>query len=95
MLLGIPFNIASYALLTIMIANITQLQPNWLIHIGGDVHIYKNHIEGAKEQIKREPFPFPQLKIKRKVENIEDFNYEDFELCDYKYYPKIEFKMAV
>ncbi|KAG8224812.1 hypothetical protein J437_LFUL002258, partial [Ladona fulva] len=93
--LGVPFNIASYSLLTYMIAHITKLKPGEFIHIMGDCHIYKNHAEILEEQIKRIPRPFPKLKIERNVENIEDFKFEDFKLIDYKPHPKLEMKMAV
>lgn len=93
--LGVPFNIASYALLTIMIAHITGLQPGDFVHTMGDAHVYVNHIEPLQEQLKREPRPFPKLTLKRQVTNIEDFTFEDFELEGYKPYPKIAMQMAV
>lgn len=93
--LGVPFNIASYALLTYMIAHITGLKPGDFVHTTGDTHVYKNHIEPLKEQLKRKPRPFPKLVIKRDVKDIEDFKFEDFEIVDYKPYPKIEMQMAV
>ncbi|KNC32010.1 Thymidylate synthase [Lucilia cuprina] len=93
--LGVPFNIASYALLTYMIAHITGLKPGDFIHTTGDTHVYKNHIEPLKEQLKRKPRPFPKLLIKREVKDIEDFKFEDFEIVGYKPYPKIEMEMAV
>lgn len=93
--LGVPFNIASYALLTYMIAHITDLKPGDFVHTTGDTHVYKNHIEPLKEQLKRKPRPFPKLIIRRKVSDIEDFKFEDFEIVDYKPYPKIEMQMAV
>ncbi|XP_056113816.1 thymidylate synthase [Rhinichthys klamathensis goyatoka] len=93
--LGVPFNIASYALLTYMIAHITGLKPGDFVHTLGDAHIYTNHIEPLKEQIQREPRPFPKLKIKRKVEQINDFSAEDFEIIDYDPHPSIKMQMAV
>lgn len=93
--LGVPFNIASYALLTYMIAHITGLKPGDFVHTIGDAHIYTNHIEPLKEQILREPRPFPKLKIKRKVEQINDFSAEDFEIYDYDPHPSIKMQMAV
>ncbi|XP_044751158.1 thymidylate synthase-like [Coccinella septempunctata] len=86
--LGVPFNIASYALLTCMIAHVTDLQPGEFIHTLGDCHIYFNHVDALKEQIQREPRPFPTLKIKKKVENIDDFTFDDFELIGYNPYPR-------
>ncbi|KAJ8909846.1 hypothetical protein NQ315_013332 [Exocentrus adspersus] len=93
--LGVPFNIASYALLTYMIAHVTGLKPGEFIHTLGDSHVYLNHVEALQEQLKRKPRPFPLLKIKRTVENIEDFTADDFELEGYKPYPKISMPMAV
>ncbi|RXN23797.1 thymidylate synthase isoform X2 [Labeo rohita] len=93
--LGVPFNIASYALLTYMIAHITGLKPGDFVHTLGDAHIYTNHIEPLKEQIQREPRPFPKLRIKRKVERINDFQAEDFEIYDYNPHPVIKMQMAV
>ncbi|KAH0999498.1 hypothetical protein HUJ04_005273 [Dendroctonus ponderosae] len=90
--LGVPFNIASYALLTYMIAHITNLQ---FIHSLGDSHVYLNHVEPLKEQIQREPRPFPTLQIKRKVETIEDFTADDFEIVGYNPHPKLSMAMAV
>ncbi|KAL3285363.1 hypothetical protein HHI36_019471 [Cryptolaemus montrouzieri] len=86
--LGVPFNIASYALLTYMIAHVTDLQPGELIHTLGDSHIYFSQVEALKAQMQREPRPFPTLKIKRKIENIDDFTFDDFELIGYNPYPK-------
>ncbi|XP_033751747.1 thymidylate synthase-like [Pecten maximus] len=93
--LGVPFNIASYALLTYMIAHVTDLKPGDFVHTLGDAHVYVNHIEPLKEQLAREPKPFPKLVIKRKVEDIDDFKFEDFEIVDYKPHPKITMEMAV
>lgn len=93
--LGIPFNIASYALLTYMIAHVTGLKLGEFIHTLGDSHVYLNHIEALEEQMKREPRPFPKLKIKRKVDNIDDFTFDDFELIGYQPHPKLSMPMAV
>ncbi|XP_055389644.1 thymidylate synthase [Condylostylus longicornis] len=93
--LGVPFNIASYSLLTYMIAHITGLKPGDFVHTMGDTHVYLNHIEPLKEQLKRTPRAFPKLNIKRKIENIEDFKFEDFEIIGYNPYPKIAMEMAV
>lgn len=93
--LGVPFNIASYALLTIMIAHVTDMEPGEFIHTMGDAHVYRDHVDALKEQIKREPRPFPTLKIKRKVNSIDDFKFEDFEICDYNPHPRIQMKMSV
>lgn len=93
--LGVPFNIASYALLTHMIAHVTGLKPGDFIHTTGDTHVYRNHIEPLKVQLEREPKPFPKLIIKRKVTNIDDFKYEDFEIQGYDPHPGIKMEMAV
>ncbi|XP_034670125.1 thymidylate synthase [Drosophila subobscura] len=93
--LGVPFNIASYALLTHMIAHVTGLKTGDFVHTMGDAHVYLNHVEPLKEQLERKPRPFPKLHIKRKVEDIEDFRYEDFEVIGYDPYPKIKMDMAV
>jgi len=93
--LGVPFNIASYALLTCMIAHVTNLKPGEFVHTLGDAHVYVNHIEPLKEQLTREPRPFPKLIIKRQVENIEDFRVEDFEIEGYEPHKKIKMDMAV
>ncbi|GFR78837.1 thymidylate synthase [Elysia marginata] len=91
----VPFNIASYALLTVMIAHITGLKPGDFVHTMGDAHVYVNHIEPLREQLKRTPRPFPKLTIKRKVTDIEDFTADDFEIVGYKPHPKIQMDMAV
>uniref|UniRef100_A0A336MFY9 Thymidylate synthase n=1 Tax=Culicoides sonorensis TaxID=179676 RepID=A0A336MFY9_CULSO len=93
--LGVPFNIASYALLTYMIAHICGLKPGDFVHTTGDTHVYLNHVEPLQEQLKRKPRQFPKLKIKRKVEKIDDFKFEDFEIEGYNPYPKISMEMAV
>nr|XP_034981453.1 thymidylate synthase [Zootoca vivipara] len=93
--LGVPFNIASYSLLTSMVAHVTGLKPGEFIHTLGDAHIYLNHIEPLKIQLQRQPRPFPKLKILRNVENINDFNVDDFELEGYDPHPSIKMEMAV
>merc|ERR1711921_313 len=87
--LGVPFNIASYALLTVMIAHVTNLKPGDFVHTLGDAHVYSNHVEALKVQLEREPKEFPKIVIKRKVEKIEDFNIDDFEVLNYNPHPKI------
>ncbi|KAB1258330.1 Thymidylate synthase [Camelus dromedarius] len=93
--LGVPFNIASYSLLTCMIAHITGLKPGDFVHTLGDAHIYLNHIEPLKMQLQREPRPFPKLRILRKVEKIDDFKAEDFQVEGYNPHPTIKMEMAV
>ncbi|XP_046978713.1 thymidylate synthase [Vanessa cardui] len=93
--LGVPFNIASYAFLTHMIAHVTNLQAHEFVHTTGDTHVYLNHIEPLKIQIERQPRPFPTLELARKIESIDDFKYEDFVIKNYNPYPKIEMEMAV
>ena len=93
--LGVPFNIASYALLTMMIAQVTNLQLGDFVHTFGDVHIYSNHIEQVKLQLTREPYPLPTMKINPEVKNIFDFKYEDFELINYQAHPHIRGEVAV
>jgi len=93
--LGVPFNIASYALLTHMIAHVTDLKPGDFVHTLGDAHVYLNHVEPLGVQLERKPKEFPKLVIKRKVENIEDFKFEDFAVEGYEPHPKITMEMAV
>lgn len=93
--LGVPFNIASYALLTMMVAHVTGLEVGEFVHTIGDAHIYSNHLEQINLQLSREPRELPKMKILRKVENIEDFKYEDFELIDYHPHGRIKGKVAV
>ncbi|MDD5197345.1 MAG: thymidylate synthase [Candidatus Gracilibacteria bacterium] len=88
--LGVPFNIASYALFTMMLAQVTGLQPGEFVHTFGDVHLYSNHIEQAKEQITREPKPFPKMIINTAVKNIDDFKYEDFQIEGYDPWPTLK-----
>ncbi|XP_041366069.1 thymidylate synthase-like [Gigantopelta aegis] len=93
--LGVPFNIASYSLLTCMIAHVTGLKPGDFVHTLGDAHIYVNHIEPLKVQLTREPRPFPKLIIKGEVDSIDDFTMDNLELVKYNPYPKIKMDMAV
>lgn len=93
--LGVPFNIASYALLTLMIAQVCHLQPGEFIHTFGDVHLYNNHIEQAKLQLTRTPFALPSMKLNPSVKSIFDFKFEDFELINYQSHPGIKAAVAV
>jgi len=93
--LGLPFNIASYSLITHMIAQVTNLEVGELIMSLGDTHIYKNHLDGVNEMLTRTPFEPPVLKINPEVTDIDDFKMSDFEIVGYKYHPKIKFDMAV
>lgn len=93
--LGLPFNIASYALLTEMVAHVTGYKAGELTMALGDTHLYLNHIKQAKEQIKRKPYPMPKLKIKRKVKSIFDFKFEDFEIKNYQFHPPIKAEISV
>ena len=93
--LGVPFNIASYALLTMMVAQVCALDAGEFIHTFGDVHLYANHIEQARLQITRTPYPLPQMRINPAVRSIFDFRYEDFELCNYLAHPHIKAEVAV
>lgn len=97
--LGVPFNVASYSLLTIMIAHVCGLQPGEFIHCMGDTHVYSNHVEALLQQCERKPRPFPKLIIKEsrkeQIKCIEDFKADDFELVGYNPHAKIYMKMAV
>ncbi|MCU0383003.1 MAG: thymidylate synthase [Cyclobacteriaceae bacterium] len=93
--LGVPFNIASYALLTHMVAQQCDLLPGEFVWTGGDVHVYTNHIEQANLQLSREPYPLPGLNIKRKPENLFSYQFEDFEIVNYQAHPSIKAPIAV
>jgi len=95
MFLGIPFNIASYALLTMMIAQVCNLSPGKFIHSLGSAHIYLNHLTQVKQQLGREPYPMPTMKINPEVKDIKDFKFEDFELQNYKCQSRIKAPIAV
>jgi thymidylate synthase len=93
--LGVPFNIASYALLTMMVAQVCGLKPGTFVHTFGDLHLYNNHLEQAKLQLSREPRPLPRMEINSKVRDIHDFNYDDFQLIGYDPHPGIKAQIAV
>jgi len=93
--LGVPFNIASYALLTLMVAQVCGLKPGDFVHTFGDLHLYANHVEQAKLQLSREPRPLPQMKLNPAVKNIDRFKFEDFELVNYDPHPGIKAPIAV
>lgn len=93
--LGVPFNIASYALLTLMIAQVCNLQPGEFVHTFGDVHLYNNHFTQAEEQLSRIPRALPSIKINPGVKNIFEFDFADFEIIDYNPYPSIKAPVAV
>jgi thymidylate synthase len=93
--LGVPFNIASYALLTLMIAQVTGLRPGEFIHTLGDAHLYLNHLEQAELQLRRTPYPLPRMRLNPAVRSLFDFRYEDFELSGYQSHPAIKAPVAV
>ncbi len=93
--LGVPFNIASYALLTMMVAQVCDLKPKDFIHTFGDLHLYANHLDQAREQLSRAPRPLPQMEINPEVKKIDEFRYEDFELQNYHPHPAIKAPIAV
>ena len=93
--LGVPFNIASYALLTLMMAQVTGLEPGEFVHTLGDAHLYLNHLEQADEQLARTPLPLPRMQINPEVRSIFDFRFEDFELVGYEHHPHIKAPVAV
>ena len=93
--LGVPFNIASYALLTLMVAQVCELKPGDFVHTFGDLHLYSNHLEQAKLQLTRALRPLPQMRLNPKVKNIDAFKFEDFELVGYDPHPTIKAKVAV
>jgi thymidylate synthase len=93
--LGVPFNIASYALLTLMVAQVTGLKPGDFVHTFGDVHLYNNHIEQAKTQLARQPYPLPLMHLNPEVKSIFDFSFEDFNLENYQAHPRIKADISV
>ncbi|MEY4879207.1 MAG: hypothetical protein RJB62_676, partial [Pseudomonadota bacterium] len=93
--LGVPFNIASYALLTLMLAQVTGLKPGEFIHTFGDAHLYLNHLDQAQEQLSRKPFALPTMRINPAVKDIFGFSFEDFTLENYEAHPHIKAKVAV
>ena len=93
--LGVPFNIASYALLTLMIAQVTGLKPGEFVHSFGDAHLYSNHIEQARLQMTREPYPLPTMRLNPDVKDLFDFTYDDLMLENYHFHPHIAAKVAV
>lgn len=93
--LGVPFNIASYALLTMMIAQVTHLEPGDFVHTLGDAHLYLNHLEQVETQLAREPYPLPTMHINSNVKSVFDFTYDDFELVNYQSHPGIKAPVAV
>jgi len=93
--LGVPFNIASYALLTHMVAHVCDMKPGDFIHTIGDAHVYLNHVDALKEQLTRPPRAFPKLKISNDKKDIDGFNFADFEVIGYKPHKTIKMKMAV
>lgn len=93
--LGVPFNIASYALLTMMVAQVVGLEPGDFVHTFGDVHIYLNHLEQVETQLAREPYPLPEMRINPDRQDLFDFRYEDFELLNYQHHPAIRAPIAV
>lgn len=93
--LGVPFNIASYALLTLMVAQVTGFEPGEFVHTFGDVHLYTNHLDQADLLLQRQPFPLPRMVLNPRVREIDDFRYEDFELVGYQCHPAIRAPIAV
>ena len=93
--LGLPFNIASYALLTMMVAQVCDLEVGEFIHTFGDLHLYLNHVEQAKTQLERRPYPLPKMVLNPKIKDIDSFKYADFELVDYFHHETIKAPIAV
>jgi len=95
MFLGVPFNIASYSLLLCMVSQVVGLEPGEFMHTLGDAHIYHNHFEQVREQLKRKPYPLPKLWLNPEIKDIDDFEMDDIKLIDYKHHPHIKAEMAV
>ncbi|MGQ1839349.1 thymidylate synthase [Kocuria turfanensis] len=95
MFLGVPFNIASYALLTVMVAQQTDLVPGEFVWTGGDCHVYDNHVEQVREQLSRTPYPYPRLRLARRPGSLFDYAYEDFQVLGYRHHPAISAPVAV
>ncbi|MDB4483477.1 thymidylate synthase, partial [Akkermansiaceae bacterium] len=93
--LGVPFNIASYALLTMMVAQVCGYEPREFVHTFGDLHLYSNHLEQAKLQLSRNPMPLPKMQINPNVSEIDQFKFDDFELANYEAHPHIKAPVAV
>ena len=93
--LGVPFNIASYALLTMMVAQVTGLRPGDFVHTLGDAHLYLNHLDQADQQLSRRPLPLPTMRLNPAVRDLFEFRYEDFELVDYQHHAPIKAPIAV
>jgi len=93
--LGVPFNIASYALLTMMMAQVCDLEPGDFVHTFGDAHLYSNHLEQADEQLSREPYPLPTMRLNPDVKELFAFTFDDFEILDYRHHPHIKAPVAV
>jgi thymidylate synthase len=91
----VPFNIASYSLLTMMVAHVVDLVPGDFVHTFGDLHLYNNHLDQAREQLTREYRPLPRMKLNPAIKNIRDFKFEDFELVNYDPHPSIKAPIAV
>jgi thymidylate synthase len=93
--LGVPFNIASYALLTMMMAQVCNLEPGDFVHTFGDAHLYSNHLEQADEQLSREPYPLPTMRLNPEVKDLFAFTFDDFEILDYRHHPHIKAPVAI
>lgn len=93
--LGVPFNIASYALLTMMVAQVTGLRPGDFVHTFGDAHLYTNHLQQVDTQLARAPLPLPTMRLNSEVQDLFEFTFDDFELCDYQHHPHIAAPIAV
>ena len=93
--LGVPFNIASYSLLTLMVAQVAGYEPGWFVHTFGDVHLYKNHLEQTDLQLEREPFPLPGISLNPEISKLEDFNPQDIQVENYQCHPRIAAPVAV